>query len=317
MSCNPEAKGFFKPDEFLKHPCFSEKAHHCYSRIHLPVALKCNIQCNYCNRKYDCSNESRPGVTSKLLSPEEALKRVAFVYSRFNDLSVAGIAGPGDALANPENTFDTFRLIREYFPDLMLCLSTNGLNLIKYMDKIVELGINHVSVTVNTLEPSTASKVYSWVRIGGKRSADKKNLQEFLIRQQMGIKALVKQKIKVKVNSLLMPGINDKELKTLSKKLKQMGVSLHNIMPLIAKSEHGTLFGKQKRPVPSHEQLKRVRTACGIIKQMTHCRQCRADAIGKLDDTRIDDNILIKESDAFDFSGSRPGKRILNLSTAC
>ena len=32
-----------------------------------------NIQCNYCKRGYDCVNESRPGVTSEVLSPEQAL----------------------------------------------------------------------------------------------------------------------------------------------------------------------------------------------------------------------------------------------------
>ncbi|MCD8477393.1 MAG: hypothetical protein LRY68_05340 [Sulfurospirillum sp.] len=57
------------------HPCYSQNAHQHYARIHVAVAPACNIQCNYCNRKYDCSNESRPGVTSYKLSPEEAVKK--------------------------------------------------------------------------------------------------------------------------------------------------------------------------------------------------------------------------------------------------
>ena len=48
------------------HPCYSEEAHHYFARMHVAVAPACNIQCNYCNRKYDCSNESRPGVVSEL-----------------------------------------------------------------------------------------------------------------------------------------------------------------------------------------------------------------------------------------------------------
>ncbi|WP_227625365.1 hypothetical protein [Geofilum rubicundum] len=51
------------------HPCFDEKARHAHARVHLPVAPNCNIQCNYCNRQFDCVNESRPGVTSTLLKP--------------------------------------------------------------------------------------------------------------------------------------------------------------------------------------------------------------------------------------------------------
>ena len=51
-------------DKVKNHPCYSEEAHHHFARMHVAVAPACNIQCNYCNRKYDCSNESRPGVVS-------------------------------------------------------------------------------------------------------------------------------------------------------------------------------------------------------------------------------------------------------------
>jgi nitrogen fixation protein NifB len=61
-----------------KHPCYSEEAHHHYARMHVAVAPACNIQCNYCNRKYDCANESRPGVVSELLTPEEAAHKAKF-----------------------------------------------------------------------------------------------------------------------------------------------------------------------------------------------------------------------------------------------
>jgi len=58
------------------HPCYSEAAHHHYARMHVAVAPACNIQCNYCNRKFDCANESRPGVVSELLTPAEAAHKV-------------------------------------------------------------------------------------------------------------------------------------------------------------------------------------------------------------------------------------------------
>ena len=51
------------------HPCFSQEAHKRSGRIHLPVAPECNIQCGYCVRKFDCVNESRPGVASTILTP--------------------------------------------------------------------------------------------------------------------------------------------------------------------------------------------------------------------------------------------------------
>lgn len=58
--------------ELETHPCFTAKCSD-YARIHLPVAPKCNMQCNYCLRKYSCVNESRPGVVARVMVPEDAV----------------------------------------------------------------------------------------------------------------------------------------------------------------------------------------------------------------------------------------------------
>ena len=109
-----------------EHPCLSVQAHFRYGRIHLPVAPRCNIRCGYCDRRYDCANESRPGVTSEVISPEAALDRVERALRLDSRLRVVGVAGPGEPLANPA-TLETLRLIHARFPGLLLCLSTNGL----------------------------------------------------------------------------------------------------------------------------------------------------------------------------------------------
>ena len=113
--------------DLSRHPCFNAAVKGSYGRVHLPVAPHCNIRCNYCNRKYDCVNESRPGVTSALLSPVQASLYMEKVLERETRIAVAGIAGPGDPFANPEETLQTLRLITEKFPHLLMCLSTNGL----------------------------------------------------------------------------------------------------------------------------------------------------------------------------------------------
>ena len=46
-------------DRVGEHPCFSRGAHFQYGRLHLPVAPSCNIQCAYCDRRFDCPNESQ------------------------------------------------------------------------------------------------------------------------------------------------------------------------------------------------------------------------------------------------------------------
>src|SRR5512145_565512 len=120
----------------LSHPCFEVEAKHKNARVHLPVAPKCNIQCNYCNRDYDCVNESRPGVTSAVLSPHQALEYLKELHKQLSNISVIGIAGPGDPFANPDETLKTLQLVRDEFPDKLFCLSTNGLNLIPYISAL-------------------------------------------------------------------------------------------------------------------------------------------------------------------------------------
>ena len=101
--------------ELETHPCFTARCSD-YARIHLPVAPKCNIQCNYCLRKYSCVNESRPGVAARVMEPEAAAEWYFEMKAKVPKLTVAGIAGPGDALANWPAVSKTLvaRLIRTF-----------------------------------------------------------------------------------------------------------------------------------------------------------------------------------------------------------
>ncbi|HFS85266.1 MAG TPA: nitrogenase cofactor biosynthesis protein NifB [Epsilonproteobacteria bacterium] len=276
-------------DKIHNHPCYSEGAHHHYARIHVAVAPACNIQCNYCNRKYDCSNESRPGVTSERLSPEESAKKVMFVGGEVQRLSVLGIAGPGDALANPEKTFKTFDLVRQKAPELKLCLSTNGLELPKFVDEMVKYDIDHVTVTINSVDTTgeIGSQIYPWIYYNNKRIYGKEAAKILLERQLEGMKKCVENGILIKANSVLIPGINDKHLPEVAKKLNEIGVFLHNIMPIISEPEHGTAFGLAGVPSATDQQQMEVQEACGMdMKLMQHCRQCRADAVGLIGEDR-------------------------------
>ena len=151
-------------NDIHKHPCFNEEAKGVYARIHLPVAPSCNIQCNYCNRKYDCVNESRPGVTSGVLSPMKATAYLKELSKTIENISVIGIAGPGDPFANPEETMQTLREINKEFPDKIFCLSTNGLGLEPYIDEIAQLRVSHVTLTINAVDPNISADIYRWVR---------------------------------------------------------------------------------------------------------------------------------------------------------
>ncbi len=277
-------------EKVKNHPCYSEEAHHHYARMHVAVAPACNIQCNYCNRKYDCSNESRPGVVSQKLTPDQAVKKVLAVASEIPQMTVLGVAGPGDALANPKKTFETFERLQQEAPDIKLCLSTNGLALPDYVDEIVKYNVDHVTITINMVDAEVGEKIYPWIFWNHKRITGREAAQILTDRQMLGLEMLTARGVLTKINSVLIPGINDKHLIEVNKAVKARGAFLHNIMPLISEAEHGTVFGLTGQRGPSAQELKEVQDACaGGANLMRHCRQCRADAVGLLGEDRSDE----------------------------
>lgn len=265
------------------HPCYSEEAHHFFARIHVAVAPACNIQCHYCNRKYDCANESRPGVVSERLTPEQAVRKVRTVAAAMPNLSVVGIAGPGDALADYRHTFATFRLLRETLPDLTLCLSTNGLALPDHVDEIREMGIDHVTVTMNAIDPHVAEGIYAWIFWDHARRTGLEAARILIERQLQGIEMLTAAGILVKINSVMIPGVNDDHIDAVNAAVKERGAFLHNVMPLISDPAHGTHYGLTGQRGPTPAELKALQDRLGDgARLMKHCRQCRADAVGLL-----------------------------------
>lgn len=258
------------------HPCFGGN-HHKNGRIHLAVAPRCNIKCGYCTRRHDCANESRPGVTSRLLSPQEALARVREVMASTiigPIIKVVGIAGPGDPLAN-EETLETFRLVGEEFPHLLKCMSTNGLLLPEKIDLLQNLDLHSLTVTINALDPEVGSRIYGHILYHGRRYTGEEAARILIGNQLAGIERAVGYGMTVKVNTVLIPGVNDDQVPRIARKVKDLGAFVMNVMPLIPQADFAHIVP------PSPMALEAARQANEkIIDQFRHCRQCRADAAG-------------------------------------
>ncbi len=265
--------------DLTRHPCFNREAAGSCGRVHLPVAPKCNIQCNYCNRKYDCVNESRPGVSSAVLKPFQASVYMDAVLEKEPRITVAGIAGPGDPFANAGEVLETMRLLRQKHPELIFCLSSNGLNVPPYMDEIAELDVSHVTITMNAVDPKIGAKIYSWIKDGNVVYRGEQGARLLLERQIEAIKGLKARGVMVKVNTIVIPGINDEHVVKVSQKAAELGADIQNLIPL--KPSEDTKFADL--PEPGRETVLPLRKAAGEhIAQMTHCKRCRADAVGLL-----------------------------------
>jgi nitrogen fixation protein NifB len=263
--------------DLTNHPCFNPDVYRKAARIHLPVAPKCNLQCNYCDRSFDCANETRPGVSSVLLSPFQAVTYLKAVYAKMPHLTVVGIAGPGDPFANPVETMETLRLVREEFPNILLCVATNGLGIVEHIDELVELKVSHVTMTINTMNPAVGAKIYRWVRFGNHVYRGVQGAELLLARQREAMARLKETPILVKVNTIVLPGINDSEIATVAAEAHAAGAEIMNTMAMVPVP--GTPFESLGEPQPEMMQNARL-TAGKELPQMSHCARCRADACG-------------------------------------
>ncbi len=276
-----------------KHPCFDESARHMHARVHLPVAPKCNIQCNYCNRKYDCVNESRPGVTSSVLAPFQAVTYLKALSEKIQNLSVVGIAGPGDPFANPKETLETMRKVKMEFPEKIFCLSSNGLELYPYIDELAELGVSHVTITINAIDPEISAKIYRWVRFDKRVYRGVEGAKLIMEQQLKCIPKLKEKGIVVKINSIIIPGVNDHHIPEVAKKCAELGADVMNCIPLIPTAE--TEFQDVEKP--DTKMIFKVRLQAGeYMKMMNHCARCRADAAGLLGQDLTEAYTLLQEA---------------------
>lgn len=273
----PSSEKFLENPELVeiakRHPCLGREANSKFGRLHLPVSPACNIQCRFCRRSIDKS-EQRPGVTGCILTPEEALEKVEQALALCPDITVVGIAGPGDTLAT-DTALETFRLVHEKYPNLIKCLSTNGLLLSEKGHALYEAGVRTVTVTVNAVDPEIQAKIISHINYHGITYTGVEAAQILIEKQLEGIRLMSSLGAAVKINSVLIPGVNDQHIEKIAQTVKEAGAGIYNIIPLIPQHEFADT------PAPTCKELNEARAAAEkYLPVFRHCQHCRADACG-------------------------------------
>ncbi|WP_054741413.1 radical SAM protein [Cellulosilyticum ruminicola] len=254
------------------HPCFGGHKNNA-GRIHLPVSPGCNIACRFCDRTIN-DVEERPGVTSKVLKPEECSDILQKALEICPDIKVVGIAGPGDTLAS-DNALKVFKIVKEKFPDLIKCMSTNGLLLNERADEVIDMGIDSLTVTVNAVDPEIESKLNAYIIYHGEKIEGIEGAKILIKNQLEGIKKIAAAGITVKVNTVLVPEINGEHIEEIAKTVKEVGSKIYNIIPLIPQHE----LKDYKAPTCAQIDAARI-AASKYIDVFRHCQHCRADAVG-------------------------------------
>ncbi|MGA2047785.1 MAG: radical SAM protein [Terracidiphilus sp.] len=258
-----------------KHPCFSStvEGHKKAGRLHLPVSPACNIECRFCRRDFN-STEQRPGVARQLISPEKAPDVVERALKLCPEINVVGIAGPGDTLAT-DHALRAFENVHRRFPHLIKCLSTNGLLLEEKADQIADAGVETITVTVNAVDSAVLAQLCAGIRYRGKRIVGTAASELLISKQIAGIRRIVQLGVTVKANTVLVPGINDSHIEEVASTVAAAGASVINVIPLLPQHELSHI------PRPDFIQISRARRDAEMhLGVFAHCNRCRADACG-------------------------------------
>ena len=200
--------------DILRHPCFNDAARHTLrphppaggAGVQHPVQL---LQADVRLRQREPAGRDQrrahaaagPAVTWRACSKQDP--RIA----------VVGIAGPGDPFATPERTLETLRLVRERHPEMLLCVASNGLGRgAATSDDLAALEVSHVTLTVNAVDPEIGAKVYAWVRDGKRIYRGPAGAELLWDRQAEAIRALKQRGVTVKINTIIIPGVNDEHV---------------------------------------------------------------------------------------------------------
>jgi len=208
------------------------------------------------------------------MTPTQAIEVTLDELGKDPNLRIVAISGPGEPLACPQ-TFTTLRGVRDLGVDIEFCLSANGVLLEEKTQQLVELGAKTISVTMSTVSPETASQIYEWAMIDGKRLAGPEMGEKIIDAQLRGISSATKSGMFVKVNSILIPEMNGEQMKALAIALRDAGARLQNIVPLIPFDN----MAKERPPTQNEVQDARYR-ASHFMEQFHHCKQCRSDVVG-------------------------------------
>jgi nitrogen fixation protein NifB len=208
------------------------------------------------------------------MNPEEAVACIVKEMTSRGRLNIVAISGPGEPLFN-EETFVTLQRVRTLYPDIKICLSTNGLLLSESVRRLKDLTVDTISVSMSAIRLETVRKLYRWAIIGGERISGLELGYRIPEVQLKGIHEASRKGINIKVNTILIPSINTQEIPELSSRIEQAGAKLQNIMPLVPRGSMNTLLP------PSKKDLEEMRKSVNdIIPQFRHCKQCRSDVVG-------------------------------------
>ncbi|MFK7824453.1 MAG: GTP 3',8-cyclase MoaA [Oligoflexales bacterium] len=192
-----------------------------FSYIRLSITDRCNFKCHYClPNGYQCA----PGEEKHL-----SLDEIKRLVDAFDDLGIKKIRiTGGEPTLRPD-----FLKIAQYIASKSkietLALTTNGFRLKQRIQSYYDAGINHLNISIDSLDPATFNAV-----------TQMKGLEGIMEGLNMALELPFSH---IKVNTVLLRNINDQSIDTFANWIKHRPISLRFI-ELMRAADNKDYFNK-------------------------------------------------------------------------
>ncbi len=177
--------------------------------LRLAVTDRCNLRCSYC-----MPEEGLLHLQKELILSWEEMERICriFVNLGVNKIRITG----GEPFVRKGLT-DFLAGLKQILPTPQIAITTNGTLLDPHLRYLKELGIHDLNISLDSLNPDT-------FRLITRRDGFGKILST--------IDAAIDMEFRVKVNMVVLPGINTKDLASFGEFTRERAVTVRFIEPM-------------------------------------------------------------------------------------
>lgn len=221
-------------------------------RLRISVTDRCNLRCRYC----------MPEPNYTWLPREDLLtfEEISVIIDIFSELGVADLRLTGGEPLLRRNLPHLIHLLSKKPKIRDLALTTNAVLLADQVKGLVESGLTRITISLDTLRPERFKKITGY-------DHHEKILQAIPLAARAGFR-------EVKLNVLVLRGINDDELGDMIEYGKKTGVEVRFIEYM---DVGGATQWSRERVFPRHEILKRLSSLYGPVQSVHSDRTVPAE----------------------------------------
>jgi cyclic pyranopterin phosphate synthase len=163
------------------------------SYLRVSVTDRCDFRCTY------CMSETMSFLPKKEVLTLDELYRLCSI---FIDRGVKRIRLTGGEPLVRKNIIELVRRLGERLKDGLdeLTITTNGSQLSRYADELVDCGVRRINVSLDTLDPEKFQRITRWGDFA---------------KVMQGIEAAQHAGLKIKINTVALKGFNEQEIPAL------------------------------------------------------------------------------------------------------